>query len=163
VGNNTAERTGASKEPLEAQVVAEQVRGLYTRAALPLLTNVVNSSGLAYVVYTTDAEVRIGVWLAGFLLLTAVRASSLVAYRRAAPQGAASLRWGWAFAAGSGLSGVLWGSSAFVLYAPGNVVIQAVILCVLGGMGAGAAASTATFFRPSWLSSYRRSRRWRCA
>jgi PAS domain S-box-containing protein len=142
----TAERAGSSGEPLQAQVLAEQVRGLYVRAALPFLTNVLNSSVLAYVVYTPGAGTRIGAWLAGFFVLTGVRTASLAAYRKAAPTGADALRWGWYFTAGSGISGVLWGSSAFVLYPPGGVVIQAVILLVLGGMTAGAAASTATFF-----------------
>jgi PAS domain S-box-containing protein len=140
------ERAESSGEALQAQVLAEQVRGLYVRAALPFATNVVNSSVLAYVVYAPGAELRIGAWLAGFFVLTAVRAASVAAYRRAAPAGADSQKWGWYFTAGSGASGILWGSSALVLYPPGGVVMQAVILLVLGGMTAGAAASTATFF-----------------
>jgi PAS domain S-box-containing protein len=137
---------GPRGEPLQAQVLAEQVRGLYVRAALPFVTNVLNSSLLAYVAYTPGAAHRIAIWLAGFFVLTGVRTLSLASYRKASPAGADSLRWGWYFAAGSGLSGMLWGASAFVLYPPDNVVMQAVILVVLGGMTAGAAASTATFF-----------------
>jgi PAS domain S-box-containing protein len=142
----TAERAVGSGEPLQALVLGEQVRGLYARATLPFATNVLNSSLLAYVVYTPEAGARIAGWLTAFVVLTVVRTLSVRAYRRAAPAGAESLRWGWYFAAGSTAAGVLWGSSAILLYPPDSVVIQAVILIVLGGMTAGAAASTATFF-----------------
>jgi PAS domain S-box-containing protein len=141
-----AENAEASATALRAQVRAEQVRGLYARAAMPLLTNVVNSSLLAYIFYEPELSARIFGWLAGYYVLTAARLLAIRAYRRAAPAGADAARWGWLFAASVLVSGMLWGSTAFLFYRPGDVVGQAVILLVLGGMTAGAAGSTATFF-----------------
>ncbi len=145
------EQARANTPPLEAQVVAERVRGLYGRAALPLVTVVVNSSALAYVVYTPGARVRIGGWLAALFAVSMLRAALIVAFRRASPAPVEAERWGWYFAAGSAANGILWGASAILLYPPDGVVLQAVILLVLGGMSAGAAASAATFF-PAFLA-----------
>ena len=106
------DRAPASAPPLEAQVVAEQVRGLYGRAALPLVTVVVNSSALAYVVYTPAARVRIGGWLAALFAVSMLRGGLIAAFRRASPAPIEAERWGWYFAAGSAANGILWGASA---------------------------------------------------
>ena len=137
MGAITPEQAGASAVDLEAQVVAEQVHGLYGRAAFPLLTNVVNSSVLAYVVYSPGSGVRVGGWLAASFAATSLRGALLGAYRRASPAPRHAARWGWLFAAGAAAQGLVWGATALVIYPPGGVVLQAVLLLVLGGMSAG--------------------------
>jgi signal transduction histidine kinase len=146
VGEVTAERietkdTGARS----ALVVAEQVRALYSRAALPFVTVVVNASVLAYVVWSPGERSAIFGWLGAVYAVTLVRVVAWRAYLRRSPGAGKAKGWGWGFAAGSAANGLAWGASAFALYRPGDVVLQAVILLVLGGMTAGAAASAATF------------------
>jgi PAS domain S-box-containing protein len=130
----------------EALVVAEQVRSLYSRAALPFLTVIVNSSILAYVFWGRADSVAIGAWLGAIYAVTSARIVLLRAYARRSPPASEAQRWGWLFAAGAGVNGVVWGAAAFTLYPPRTVVLQAVILLVLGGMSAGAAASAGSFF-----------------
>lgn len=136
-----------SRDPaaLTALVLAEQVRGLYSKAALPFLTVVVNSSLLAYVLWRPAATSPIVAWLATIYAVALVRLVPWRVYLRRAPGADTASRWGWLFAAGSAANGLAWGASAFALYPPGDVVRQAVVLLVLGGMTAGAAASTCTF------------------
>src|SRR5579872_3064849 len=141
----------ADDAALAAKVVAEQVRGLYTKAALPFLTVIVNSSILAYVLWDPRAAAPTSVWLVGIYAVTAARVVLLRAFGERSLQVDQARRWGWLFTVGSGLNGIVWGASALVLYPAGAVVLQAVILLVLGGMIAGAAASAATFF-PAFLA-----------
>lgn len=146
MGEETAERIEPNDaSALNALVVAEQVRGLYSKAALPLLTVVVNASVLAYVLWSPAQRSPIITWLGAIYAVTLVRVVSWQAYLRLSPGAEKALGWGWVFAAGSAANGLAWGASALALYQPGDVVLQAVVLLVLGGMTAGAAASASTF------------------
>ncbi len=129
---------------LRGLVVAEQVRGLYTKAALPFVTVVVNASLLGWVLWSPQRATAITVWLGTLYAITLVRVVTWRLYLGAGREDEGK-RWGWIFAAGSCANGLAWGASALALYPPGDVVLQAVILLVLGGMTAGAASSTATF------------------
>jgi signal transduction histidine kinase len=128
---------------VERLVVAEQVRALYAKAVVPFLTVVLNGSVVAYVVRGSVPDVCVAVWLASMLVVAGARVVLLLAYKRRAP--ADAMRWGKAFAVGAAMNGVVWGSSAALIYPSGQPALQVFLLFVLGGMTAGATASTASF------------------
>ncbi len=135
----------SNTDALAKLVVAEQVRGLYSKAALPFVTVVVNASLLAYVLWSPPVTSPVVAWLAAIYAIALARLVPWRVYLHRSPASDEAKAWGWVFAAGSAANGLAWGASAFALYPPGDVVRQAVILLVLGGMTAGAASSTCTF------------------
>jgi PAS domain S-box-containing protein len=141
-----AEEPKPDGESLDRLVLAERVKGLYARAALPLLTSVVNSSILAYLLWGRVGEVAIVAWLAAIYAITLARVVVWRAYWRRPPAAHRARWWGTVFTGGVALNGIAWGASGLLLYRNGDVVSQAMIVLVLGGMTAGAATSAATYF-----------------
>jgi len=79
------------------------------------------------------------VWWAVVLALTATRLALFRWYW--APHSSLPSRWLWRFGVGVGVSGVLWGASAWVFFVPDSEVHQLLLAFLLGGLSSGAAAS----------------------
>ena len=88
-------------------------------------------------------------WGGYAFVLTAGRLYFLSRYRRAAPTGAALLRWGRYFTGGTALSTPLWCAAPFVLFVPGEAHTNAFVVVLICGMMAGASFSLSVL-RPAF-------------
>jgi PAS domain S-box-containing protein len=130
---------------LGSRVLAEQVKGLYSKGHVAFLTVVVNSAVVAYVLWPEVDHARIVPWLGSLYAITLVRLGLHEAYVRRSPGAEEALAWGRGFTLGTLVNGIVWGIGGYALYAPASLGAQTLLMFVIGGMCAGAASSTATF------------------
>ena len=119
------------------KVRAEQIRLLYANAGSGVTATVAVSAILAYLQWDVVAHATILWWLGYTYAIAAARFVLTRLYWRSSANFSCD-RWGTAFAAGAGLSGIGWGSAAWFLYPPGYPVNQLLLVFVLGGMILGA-------------------------
>jgi PAS domain S-box-containing protein len=133
-------------------VAAGQVHALYAKAVVPLLTVLINSAFVGYVFSGVIASSAVVPWVASLYAITFARFLlrrrylAHVARPRNGPLPDYRL-WETYFTLGSGMNGLAWGASAFMLYPREAIVLQVFLAFVLAGMTAGATASTATSLR----------------
>jgi signal transduction histidine kinase/CheY-like chemotaxis protein len=143
---------------MSAAVRGEQIRTLYSQS-LPLhFANLANASIVVILLYEPARANTLLAWLSAMALLTVARLELLRRYRRESPGADAIADWGSYFVAGSAAAGVLWGAAGALFFDPNDVWSQVLIPFVVGGMGAGAAATLschmpafAAYFVPSIL------------
>lgn len=126
---------------MSAAVRGEQIRTLY-RQSLPLhFANLANASAVVILLYDAKQRNTSFIWLSAMALLTLGRLELLRRYRRKSPGAEAIETWGWYFVASSAAAGVLWGAAGALFFDPNDVRSQVLVPFVVGGMGAGAAAT----------------------
>jgi PAS domain S-box-containing protein len=140
-----------SQDPRVAPLVhAEQVRILYRQSVPVLLANVVNALILSAVLWSHSSHDLLVSWTVAMAGMVLWRIQLRTRYwsrdRIPAEQGL----WGARFTRGSMLAGSLWGVLGSVLL-PASLEHQMVVLFVLGGMTAGAAA-TLSCFMPTYFA-----------
>lgn len=127
----------------------ERIRLLFAHAPQVLLGGLVAAVILALVIQDRADPVRLGRWLVAVLLLNGLRFGLVAAFRRRAHGDFHPLRWGWAFAVGSGGSGLLWGLGFYWFFKPDALELILLTL-VLGGLVSGSVASLSAFL-PAYL------------
>lgn len=115
---------------------AEQVRLLYASPSITL-GNLVNAALACALLFNEYPALVWAAWLSLFAVVVAARILLCRRYNRSQPRGEATKAWAWAFAAGSGLTGVLWGLAASVVFVSGDAVDAVFVAFMLGGMAAG--------------------------
>jgi len=90
------------------------------------------------------------IWIILLYLVLFARGLALHQYQKSTPA-TYSPHWGFVFALGSGLSGMLWGMTGVVFYPPNTLEYQLFILMILTGMSAGA-ISTLTAYLPAFYA-----------
>jgi signal transduction histidine kinase/CheY-like chemotaxis protein len=143
---------------MSAAVRSEQIRTLYGQS-LPLhFANLANASIVVILLHDSRRQNTLLVWLSAMALLTVARLELLRRYRRKRPGAEAIDDWGAYFVAGSAAAGVLWGAAGALFFDPSDVWSQVLVSFVVGGMGAGAAATLSchmpafvAYFLPSIL------------
>lgn len=142
-GGRTTEGDGWVAERLFAQ----QTATLYGKGPIPYLANIVNGTILvAAMGGSVSVPRRVG-WLGVLTALTLVRMFVGRMFHRR-PALLSSRAWARLFAVGLGLGGAIWGSAA-LLFWTSSTVERALIAFVLGGMVAGASATT-----PSYMPAF---------
>lgn len=132
-------------DELADRVMAERVEGPFANLPVALVTSVVNATLLAYVLWGTYDHSRIIGWLVAIWAVTLARVALLRAYKHRS-QTSSARSWGRRFCIGAAANGVAFGAVAVVLF-PGDDIVQQVFMAfVLGGMAAGATASSSTYF-----------------
>jgi diguanylate cyclase (GGDEF)-like protein/PAS domain S-box-containing protein len=130
------------------RVHAEQVAMLYGSAGLLVVFNLVNGAVLALVQSLVVPTIQSITWYGALVLVTGLRYVLVRCYRQTQSlAGSASLNpqlWERRFALGVGLSGVVWGATAVVLFPTGETGHQVFLAFILAGMTAGAAATLAS-------------------
>lgn len=122
-------------------VAAELIRLLYRHVPAVLAANLVNSSLMVVALWThADRRILLG-WAAAVMTLTFARVALWLCCRNRMALDAAVVRWGFRYTLGAAMSGVLWGSTAFLFVHPGNPGSLILVSFVIGGMGAGAVTS----------------------
>ncbi|HKU38300.1 MAG TPA: ATP-binding protein [Polyangiales bacterium] len=126
------------------QVRAEQVRTLFTQTAPVLLTNVLNALIVSIALWSRVSHTLLVGWTASMTLMALARIEMRRRYWHRERTPAEQAIWGRRFTLGSLSAGALWGFAGYALL-PESLPHQVLILLVLGGMSAGAAASIACF------------------
>jgi signal transduction histidine kinase len=124
-------------------VRSEQVRLLYRNAPTALIVNALNAV-LLVVAVADMAGFKLFFWLAALAAVTLGRAMLVRAYRRSVTAPSDPNLWARRYVVGAALAGVLWGGAGVLIATDGNMVQQAFAAFILGGMSAGAIATSAS-------------------
>ena len=127
--------------PQEQNVLAEQVRLLFSKAPSGFVATLFNTAITTVVLWSVVAHRALLLWAGAVLTLTAARYLLVCAYRRAAPTPERIRPWLTRFTIGAGISGVIWGSTGIFLFPQESIVHQVFLTFLTGGMAAGALAT----------------------
>jgi signal transduction histidine kinase len=129
-----------------AEVWGEQVRLVFSNLPLSQAVAFLNGGVLAIVLaFVVDRTAVLG-WLAVLVLVTLGRMALAVCFERASPSTEAMPAWRGYFMVGAVASGLVWGSTAVVLYPSDSIIHQVFNTFVLGGMVIGAVAALTPMF-----------------
>jgi two-component system cell cycle sensor histidine kinase/response regulator CckA len=126
---------------MSAAVRGEQIRTLYRQSAPLLFANLANACIVVVTLYEPRQERTLLTWLSAMALMTVLRLELLRRYRRTRPGAEEIEKWGRFFVVGSACAGVLWGAAGALFFDPNDLFSQVLVPFVIGGMGAGAAAT----------------------
>jgi len=144
-------RGGTAAGALRDLLRLEQVRLVYEQLLSSQLIAVLNAAVFVAVQsLVIEASVLIA-WLAAVCVLALIRIAGVIAFRSAAPHAGQIGRWRFFAIAGAAVSGILWGSAAWLLFPPMNVAHQVFVAFILGGMVAGSVTTLAPVF-PAFLA-----------
>lgn len=129
---------------------ADQVRTLYCHTAVIVAATVVNAALVVVMLWPMASHGWLLAWAIATGLLSVSRVVLHRAYRAAAPPAERAYIWGNRFVVHSVVGGVLWGSMAALFYRADDPLSQLLVTFVIGGMVAGAAGTSSSYF-PSFL------------
>ena len=129
-------RVESSRPALHPEIYARQVKILYGYAPLAYSVTLIN--GLILIIIQRDhiPSTTLLLWFAGLVLVTVGRIGLVYGYNRVHPSAATAHRWAWGYYVGVGLAGLVWGSTAVVLFPSDSLGHQVVVAFVLAGMTA---------------------------
>lgn len=145
---------------LTLMVRREQVALLYQQLPTSIVGTLVGMAVLAMAMWPVSPHLHIQLWCAAVLANQSWRAALYVGFRRLragapdSPQGLSDAdirRWGTYWAVGSGISGVLWGASAWLFFAAESPLHQAVLTVLVFGITAGAVPLIASHTRSFYV------------
>jgi PAS domain S-box-containing protein len=120
-----------------AQLTALNRQGRITNLASPVIAAIVS-----FVMWSEVESSRISIWLALVIFVTIARGIVHYRFERAAPaRGSVPEATRRAFLVTICLSGLVWGGGMLLLFPADNLTLQAFLIVVVLGMGAGATAS----------------------
>jgi len=123
-----------------------QIKLIYSHLPSSQAAAVANGIVLASVLSSVlQTEALMG-WLAALVLVSGARTYLGVLFRRVSPSDSGVFVWRTYFLVGVVASGLTWGSTALLLYAPSSFVHQVFLAFVLGGMVVGAIAALTPLF-----------------
>ena len=120
---------------------AEQVKQLYSNAPVGLLATAINSLVLAVIQRNVTSRPNFIAWFALLAVISLWRYRDIRTFQRRLSEASDANHWGDRFIVGLALSGVVWGSSAMLLFPMESLAHQTFLAFVIGGMVAGAAAA----------------------
>lgn len=119
-------------------VAAELIRLLYRQVPAVLAANLINSALMVAALWHGAARSVLLGWVSAIVALTVLRAVLWLHCRRSLAEDTGTARWGRIHTVGSGLSGLLWGCTAFLFVRADDPTSLILVSFVIGGMGAGA-------------------------
>lgn len=128
-----------------SRLLAEQVELLYRHAPSIYAGNALAASGLALMVWDQVERAPFVAWLGVLALLTAGRMALVGLWRRQRGQIVHPARWANAFAAGAGLSGLLWGVMGGLFSGPDPLQMASVGV-VLAGLVSASVSSLSVYY-----------------
>ena len=120
---------------------AEQVGQLYSNGRLGLLASAINALVLAVIQRDVTSHTNLVLWVVLLAAVSLLRYSDIRLFWRRSPETSEAARWGRRFIVGLALSGMVWGSSAILLFPGKSLAHQTFLAFVIGGMVAGAAGA----------------------
>jgi len=131
---------GNASSPAGKQVAvlyAEQVRLLFNNAPLAYTTTILNGAILAYILRNHVPTLLLVGWYGCLLLVTALRAMLVWRYHRTTPEPDRTDFWKRLYLIGAMTAGIVWGSTAFLVFPTDSVAHRAFVAFMLAGMSAG--------------------------
>jgi signal transduction histidine kinase/ActR/RegA family two-component response regulator len=140
---SSTESAQASGDRRRREVLAAQVRLLYSNASVGFWVTLIATSILALLQWEVIAHPVVFVWWLSMFLLAAGRFTLAWRYWRSPLSGLETRRWRAGFAIGAGLAGTGWAAAGILLYPENQPVNQLFLVFILGGMMLGAASTLA--------------------
>ncbi len=125
------------------QILAEQVKQVYSLAPIGILATIMNSLIVLFIMKDVMGHSLLVPWFAALWGIAALRIWLILWFRAVNPEPAAASIWGKRFIAGMALTGVAWGSIGVFPFSGLSLAHQVFIGFVLGGMCAGASTTFA--------------------
>ncbi|MEP5324178.1 hypothetical protein, partial [Marinobacter alexandrii] len=123
---------------------AEQIKTLYESIASLVLINLVVGSALVYVFWDVVAHSLLLAWVATMLAMLSVRVAIYLSFKKRFD--VSKLRRYQTFLIlGSASAGVIWGAGGLIMFVPGQLEYQLLILLSLLAMAAGSAFSLSIY------------------
>ncbi len=134
--------------PLMAHVRADLLQMVYGNTPLSLITSLINSLILVYLLWPVVENELLGLWLLGTALISLFRIFLAVRFRRVNPTEHSIGTWSaWAMT-GALLAGLGWGAASYFLFAVHSLPHQVFLAFVIAGTTAGA-VTTLSAKRPA--------------
>ncbi len=114
------------------QLAVERTRLLYQGSLLPTLFMFINGLVCAWLLWSPQRYLLVGIWLGWLLALICLRVIQATAFRRASAERQAQPIWGRMFLLGAGVSGLTLASAALVLAPAENFQQQAWVFGLIG-------------------------------
>ncbi|MBZ0156836.1 MAG: diguanylate cyclase, partial [Alphaproteobacteria bacterium] len=140
-GHTTNQAFAHNRDFREEEILAEQVRQLYSLAPLGFMATLLSSLTVFFIVKEVISLRILFAWLASLFAITLLRGFLVVRFRKSGFQPVAARTWKNLFLAGLVLSGIAWGSIGIFPLSGDSLAHQMFIAIVLAGMAAGAAAT----------------------
>jgi len=137
-GSSPDERQRDADARRRRAIRAEQIKLLYANGPLAFAGHFINSLFLVTVLWNAAPQARLLGWLAYTIAMAAIRFLLARRFWRLQPDPVRIAAWCRLFTAGSVLSGLGWGSAAFLIFPEASVPHQMFLTLVVAGMGAGA-------------------------
>ncbi len=134
---------------LGARVRADQIATLFTQWRRTTASMLLGGSILTLVMWGTAPPLVFALWLIAIAANQGWRYRLVRRYQAVAPEPMERSRWGRTWALGSTIAGALWGSAGVVLFVPGDVGHQALLIVCLFGVVLGGIDLTAVY-KPSF-------------
>lgn len=119
----------------QAQVEAEKIEVLFRNTSFTLVTNLLLSVGLVWVLWKVADHGLLTGWWASIVFLVVARLVLLICYRRRAPRGA--LPWHTYLTVATILAGAAWGSAGILFFIPESPIALIFVTIILAGITAG--------------------------
>lgn len=123
----------------------EQIRALYQQSPFVFLGIVFTMSVVTVFFWNKVEQTTLLVWLLSNAGLTIARVILVRSFHRLKPTGEQLVTWGLVFAASATLSGMIWGSIAFLFLSPSDIEGLLLIAIVLTGMTSGSLVPLSSF------------------
>ncbi|HYQ92151.1 MAG TPA: PAS domain S-box protein, partial [Candidatus Competibacteraceae bacterium] len=136
-------------QPLALHLSAEQIALLYKNAPLAYIVTFINGSILVYIQRAYISPVRLVFWFTLLGLITLGRALLVYRYTHAPSSTTEAYRWGPRYSIGAGLAGLVWGSTAILLFPQNDLSHQVFVAFVLAGMTAAAVGVLSSYWPAS--------------
>jgi signal transduction histidine kinase len=130
----------------DIRVLNEQVKALYAKGLLALVTNIINSAVLTATLWNHASRHQVLVWFAVMCAVVSIRLLGWRLHDRAGREPYNARRWARDWVVGAAVTGALWGAAGISFLPLEAVGEQYLVLFVIGGMVAGASASASAYF-----------------
>jgi signal transduction histidine kinase/CheY-like chemotaxis protein len=141
-------------------VAAEQVRIQYRNMPTAFISNAFVAAILCFMLRNSVPTATLAGWLAAEYVWVVYRFLQWRAFWRAQPAASDIARWRFHGVLGSAINGIIYGAGGLILYVPGNLSSQFLLLIVQFGMASGAIYASASslpafllYFYPTLLLS----------
>ncbi len=123
----------------------EQIRALYKQSPF-VFFSVLAVTFIVAIYFWNQVDRRVLIsWVVINLIFTIARVVLVKSFHRVKPQGEALVKWGLIFSLSSVLSGIIWGTIAFLFMDTSDVINTLFTVLVLIGMASGSQVSLSTF------------------
>jgi signal transduction histidine kinase/ActR/RegA family two-component response regulator len=136
----TASEARVHRDSSSEQLLAAQLRLLYSNANLGVVVNIVAAAILGALQWGIVSKPTIIAWCLYITLVSIVRYAFARRYWQASSGPTDLSRWRSVFIVGVGCAGAGWGAAGVLLYPPGHLTNQVFLVFVLGGMMLGASS-----------------------